>query len=123
VVLLFGFLPGKPQTRSRSMNPATKSIQLKIKELSAQSRVIVVRIKTLRGSERGAAWDDKRALGDRTRHALLAYAFVRQRSYASQEQRCRRPLSLTLVAAVIAEATDAPTAEVLEAWIGAARDA
>jgi hypothetical protein len=70
------------------------------------------------GAERSALWADKRDLKDRTRHCLLAYAFLRGRSYASQEPACKSAPSLTWIADIIAEFGGGVLAEgALQAWL------
>jgi hypothetical protein len=74
------------------------------------------------GPQRTALWYEKRDLKDKTRHHLLAYAFLRGRSYASQERVCKSAPSLTWIAQIITEAGgEAPSAETLKAWIEAAK--
>jgi len=76
------------------------------------------------GAERAALWDEKRELKDKTRHYLLAYAFLRGRSYVSQEPACKSAPSLTWIASIIGEAGgEAPNIETLKAWIEASTKA
>lgn len=71
------------------------------------------------GPERAALWDDKREIKDKTRHYLLAYAFLRGRAYASQEPACKSAPSLSWIASIIGEAGGkAPDVETLKAWVG-----
>jgi hypothetical protein len=70
------------------------------------------------GPERAALWADKREVKDKTRHHLLAYAFVRGRSYASQEPKCKSAPSRSWIAGIIQEAGgQVPTDEALQTWI------
>jgi len=70
------------------------------------------------GGERASLWAEKREIKDRARHLLLAYAFLRGRAYASQEAKCTKAPSATWIANLITEAVvEAPTAEVIKAWI------
>ena len=108
------------------MNSVIALIQSDIKNHARQSAAIVQRIRTLKlrgaetGPERNALWNDKRLLGDKTRHFLLAYAYLRHRLRASQEARCRRPPSVQLISRVISESGGGePDAEALKAWVDA----
>jgi hypothetical protein len=70
------------------------------------------------GGERSGLWDDKRELKDKTRHHLLAYAFLRGRSYMSQEPKCKSAPSLSWIASIIGDAGgETPSQETLKAWI------
>lgn len=70
------------------------------------------------GDERSALWGDKRELKDKIRHYLLAYAFIRGRSYVSQEPTCKAAPSLSWIASILGEAgAETPPKTALESWI------
>ena len=65
---------------------AIKQLKAKIKGLAAEGRRIrLEEIRPSKGLDRNAAWERKRAVGREARHALVAYAYLRGRSYAKTE--------------------------------------
>jgi hypothetical protein len=69
------------------------------------------------GAERAALWAQKRELKDQIRHHLLAYAFARGRSYASQEAKCTSAPSLSWIETILTAAGGSVSVDALKAWV------
>jgi len=105
------------------MSPSTKALRYSIKQLAAEGARLSAAIRDTAGQERDRNWNEKRAIGRKTRRALLAYAWLRGRSYASTERHCRdgnRPRAYWLRQAledVAPQATALFEPAEVEAWL------
>jgi hypothetical protein len=71
------------------------------------------------GAERASLWCDKRDHKETSRYLLLAYAFIRGRSYRSQERKCKELPSASYIAHVAANYAKGTSKEAIEAWLAA----
>jgi len=86
-----------------------------IKENAAKSRVIAQGIRSSSGDDRWNLWEEKRSLGSRTRHILLAYAYLRNRPYHVAEK-CSLNNQPSL-GAVLNQLRNQATKESVSSWL------
>ncbi len=91
-------------------------LQSEIKSLAADGRALNPRIQGASGRERASLRREKAEVGDRARHLLLAYAFLRGVPYAALEGTCRRLPSFDLVLRHAERHGVAPTSAEVGAW-------
>ena len=92
------------------MNTQIQNLKTEIKQSAAATRLARIEARKLSGMDKWRAQVD--AEDDSQRERLLAYGYLRGRTYHQIEQKCRMAPSARL----IAEFSDQPKA-VIEAWV------
>lgn len=82
------------------MSETLRILKEEIKALAAQGRAMNPRIQAAAGRERHSLRVEKAEVGDRARHALLAYAMLRGIPRSALEQTCAREPSAELICAL-----------------------
>lgn len=87
----------------KSYPTGIEGLKLRIKRRAQQGADCRKRIHETRSDERHYWWQEKRSLGDATRHFLLAYGLLRGIAYEAMERTCREAPDGSLIMSLCQE--------------------